>query len=470
MPVIASGGAGELEHLARGAARGRGRRAVRVDLPLRPPHDRRGQGAPGRGGDTRARRLRPHAGGRECRRGRSSVDDPRRRAPRMAAVIERLRELPGGPELLELARGRDDVELVGGAVRDLLLGGTAARAGRRSSRVTRPDSPVQLAAALSRSDGSVRTCRRRMFHERFGTATVDWPQRAHRHRRAPQPSATPRRGPCRRSARARSRRICAAATSRSTRSRVPLGGDRERAELHSRRRRARRPRRGTPARAARAELPRRPDAPAAPRALPRAPGLRARASRRLRLASEAIAAGALDTRLAGARSAPSCAWRSPSPIRWLRWSRCSSSACSRRCTRRSSSTHRSRVQRWPRCPSPGGLAGRPAARLAAAPRAPLRHDRLRDAPARAARRLGVPGGRARADRAQRDPRTAHRRAPANRARVICRSTGGAPRAARGYCTGRGHRRALPGRVKPPPPPGGGSRSCATSNCRSTGTT
>ncbi|HEY2571997.1 MAG TPA: hypothetical protein VGI27_11005, partial [Solirubrobacteraceae bacterium] len=38
------------------------------------------------------------------------------------AVLERLRELPGGSELLELAEACEDVELVGGAVRDLLLG------------------------------------------------------------------------------------------------------------------------------------------------------------------------------------------------------------------------------------------------------------------------------------------------------------------------------------------------------------
>ena len=49
VPVIASGGAGELDHLVE-ALRGRRRRgARRVDLPLRPPHGRRGQGASGRG-------------------------------------------------------------------------------------------------------------------------------------------------------------------------------------------------------------------------------------------------------------------------------------------------------------------------------------------------------------------------------------------------------------------------------------
>src|ERR1700729_3223016 len=39
-------------------------------------------------------------------------------------VLERLRELPGGEELLTAAREHDgEVELVGGAVRDILLGG-----------------------------------------------------------------------------------------------------------------------------------------------------------------------------------------------------------------------------------------------------------------------------------------------------------------------------------------------------------
>src|SRR6202035_1156453 len=44
-------------------------------------------------------------------------------ATRGAAVIEALAARPGGRELLELARDREDLALVGGAVRDLLLGG-----------------------------------------------------------------------------------------------------------------------------------------------------------------------------------------------------------------------------------------------------------------------------------------------------------------------------------------------------------
>ena len=46
VPVIASGGAGELDHLAEALARRRRRGPVRLDLPLRPAHGRRGQAAP----------------------------------------------------------------------------------------------------------------------------------------------------------------------------------------------------------------------------------------------------------------------------------------------------------------------------------------------------------------------------------------------------------------------------------------
>ena len=49
VPVIASGGAGTLEHLRRRRDRGPGRRrAGGVDLPLRPAHGRRGQALPAR--------------------------------------------------------------------------------------------------------------------------------------------------------------------------------------------------------------------------------------------------------------------------------------------------------------------------------------------------------------------------------------------------------------------------------------
>ncbi|MEA2209094.1 MAG: hypothetical protein QOF54_1571 [Solirubrobacteraceae bacterium] len=90
------------------------------------------------------------------------------------AVLERLRELPGGRVLLELACGREDVALVGGAARDLLLGrepreldvvvdGPAdAFAGRIAAIVD-----GRFAADDGRSCGLER-------HERFGTAVVSW--------------------------------------------------------------------------------------------------------------------------------------------------------------------------------------------------------------------------------------------------------------------------------------------------------
>jgi tRNA nucleotidyltransferase (CCA-adding enzyme) len=80
-----------------------------------------------------------------------------------AAVIERLRAQPGGAALLELAHGRDDLELVGGAVRDLLLGRTP----RELDVVVAADAPA-LAQTLARRLGAEAT-----VHERFGTAYVE---------------------------------------------------------------------------------------------------------------------------------------------------------------------------------------------------------------------------------------------------------------------------------------------------------
>ena len=52
VPVIASGGAGELDHLVEAIADGRRRRgALRLDLPLRHPHGRRGEAEDGAGRD-----------------------------------------------------------------------------------------------------------------------------------------------------------------------------------------------------------------------------------------------------------------------------------------------------------------------------------------------------------------------------------------------------------------------------------
>jgi tRNA nucleotidyltransferase (CCA-adding enzyme) len=80
-----------------------------------------------------------------------------------ATVLERLRQQPGGPELLELAEGRDDVELVGGAVRDLLL----ERTPRELDVVAAADAPA-LARTLAARLGVEAT-----VHERFGTAFVE---------------------------------------------------------------------------------------------------------------------------------------------------------------------------------------------------------------------------------------------------------------------------------------------------------
>jgi tRNA nucleotidyltransferase (CCA-adding enzyme) len=91
-------------------------------------------------------------------------------------VLEGLRELPGGAELLELASPREDVELVGGAARDLLLG----HAPRELDVVVDADAPLfahELAVRLGLSaqedagDGS-----RVAVHERFGTALLRWPE------------------------------------------------------------------------------------------------------------------------------------------------------------------------------------------------------------------------------------------------------------------------------------------------------
>jgi tRNA nucleotidyltransferase (CCA-adding enzyme) len=83
-------------------------------------------------------------------------------------VLESLGDRAGGPELLALAQARDDVALVGGATRDLLLGGApreldivvAAGAGAFAG---------ELAARLGESSAGV------TLHERFGTAVVEWP-------------------------------------------------------------------------------------------------------------------------------------------------------------------------------------------------------------------------------------------------------------------------------------------------------
>ena len=97
VPVIASGGAGTLDHLVEAVERGRRRRrAVRLDLPLRHLLGARGQGAHAPG-----RRARPAVSGR-------------------ADLRERVRRLPGMDELLPALIDLPPVYLVGGAVRHVL--------------------------------------------------------------------------------------------------------------------------------------------------------------------------------------------------------------------------------------------------------------------------------------------------------------------------------------------------------------
>jgi tRNA nucleotidyltransferase (CCA-adding enzyme) len=90
------------------------------------------------------------------------------------ALLARLRELPGGSCLLGLAAGRADVELIGGATRDLLLG----RSPRELDVVVDGDAErfaAELAASLpgptdEENERSLETT----VHERFGTAQVSF--------------------------------------------------------------------------------------------------------------------------------------------------------------------------------------------------------------------------------------------------------------------------------------------------------
>ncbi|HTA05193.1 MAG TPA: hypothetical protein VK774_02425 [Solirubrobacteraceae bacterium] len=113
-------------------------------------------------------------------------------------VLERLRELPGGLQLIELAAGRDDVELVGGAVRDLLLDRHATP--RELDVVVGVDAAGfagDLARELhARAGGSPAELFETTLHERFRTARVTWPEgqidvATRRSERYPTPGALP---------------------------------------------------------------------------------------------------------------------------------------------------------------------------------------------------------------------------------------------------------------------------------------
>ena len=95
-------------------------------------------------------------------------------------VLEQLRGLPGGEALLEVAAERDDVDMVGGAVRDLLLGRTPREidvvvGGQATSFAE--DAALfaeQLGALLNASSSEVGALASTSEHERFGTALVTW--------------------------------------------------------------------------------------------------------------------------------------------------------------------------------------------------------------------------------------------------------------------------------------------------------
>jgi tRNA nucleotidyltransferase (CCA-adding enzyme) len=88
-------------------------------------------------------------------------------------LLQRLHELAGGPELLDLGAAREDVELIGGAVRDLLLG----REPRELDVVVDGAAEAFAEQIASIFDGRLAADGVRggvQAHERFGTAVVRW--------------------------------------------------------------------------------------------------------------------------------------------------------------------------------------------------------------------------------------------------------------------------------------------------------
>jgi tRNA nucleotidyltransferase (CCA-adding enzyme) len=110
-------------------------------------------------------------------------------------ALERLADLPGGNELLRLAGRREDVALVGGAVRDLLLGHWP----RELDVSVESDAAAlawELAASVSPSERAYGHGVAPVLHERFGTASVVWDYgridvAARRAERYPTPGALP---------------------------------------------------------------------------------------------------------------------------------------------------------------------------------------------------------------------------------------------------------------------------------------
>ena len=203
VPVIASGGAGKLEHLAQALQAG-------ADAALCASIFHYGQYT-----IPQAKKYLD-AAGIAVRASEAAGVSGTHAIRGTEEVIERLGSLPGGPELLAQAGRREDIALVGGAVRDLLLG-----AWPRELDVTVASDSAGLARALARLLASERPDGHAVeptLHERFGTASVAWDYgridiaelRTESYRRPV---------PCPMCARAASRRTSRGATSPSTRSR-----------------------------------------------------------------------------------------------------------------------------------------------------------------------------------------------------------------------------------------------------------
>lgn len=91
-------------------------------------------------------------------------------AARGGEVLDALRAQPGGPELLALAEGTVGLALVGGAVRDLLLG----RAPRELDVILAGDAAALARELAARVDVSASAPARVTLHDRFGTAMLEW--------------------------------------------------------------------------------------------------------------------------------------------------------------------------------------------------------------------------------------------------------------------------------------------------------
>ena len=224
---------------------------------------------------------------------------PGPRSPAPPPSVAGLRALPAARAVLPALEGTEGVHVVGGGVRDPLLGRPRASS-TFWSRATRSPWPA---------------CRGRLgatgVHERFGTATVPANVIALTSRRAggdyPRPGALPDVGSARRST-----RTSPAATSRSTP--WPCGWPTASDRVAGR---AGGPRRADPARAAPRLVPRRRDAPAA--AGPLRGRLGFAAEEHGRAARGAVAGGAPAT-VSGSRSGRSSAWPASRSRRRSRWS------------------------------------------------------------------------------------------------------------------------------------------------------